>query len=1249
MSMKSIRAKIMWLLFSSVFIASVIIGAFSIVLTSDIIKERSTENMQLLCKTNADKIDITFAKIEDSVDTLAHYVESDLPDIQMLKDDSYRAEFSAAIEKNALHHIESVDGAVAVYLYYDPAITGKADGFFYAKHEESEEFVYHPLSDISQYPPEDNEHVGWWYIPTVRGAATWLEAYYDANLGRYVISYIVPIYKNEQLIGVVGADISTDHIVKLVKEVSVFTSGKAAVLKSDGTVLYHPNFERGELIGEGDPGFDGVIEQLTKEDATSELISYKLKDVDKKLASCKLRNGMLMVCFAPVSEIYQQQSTLIVSNLIITGVVVLVALFVAFLVSTELVRPIKNLNEAAKHLTDGEFDFDIHSDTCDEIGELTATFIETRKILKQQFYLLDTEAHRDGLTGVGNKSAFMDKESEINDAIASGTANFSIAVFDVNGLKVANDIFGHMAGDRLLLTVANHLSSIFDSSNVYRLGGDEFVVIIPEGASGEHRQKIAECVRGMKNLSVEGYPDCKVSCAVGSARLNKAMDHQLSDVLRRADKEMYKNKSFTKQEAFLGQEGAKSIKQLQIDKYCQLLESLKESTDDYLFLMDLETGAIRFFGGSDRQFDMTDGYDVLNGISDILKYVHANDYALVEETILSVMNRDAETIDVNFRMKNNNNMGWVSCRGNIIKEEMDSHFVLIGRMSQNALKHLYNPVTVLFNKAKLTSDLQNGVKQFSYLMLLDIDNLHEINLKHGKSYGDDLLKMLAEKLEDRFSLQWIYHAEKDRFVVLLDVGTNKEVEQVFDEIQSAMTGRCSVSASVVPNSQSSFISPENIYDYAVQTMINSKREGSGQIVFFSKESLLENISTVELWEELNECVANKCDRFYLMYQPQVSAEDYSIVSAEALLRFNSKTKGTIYPDQFIPVLEQTGLIHEVGLWVVNEALGQYKQWRGICPDFKISVNVSAKQLKKKDFATQIKKLLAKHGLSGEALILEITESSQLNENQDVFAVLGEFRQLGIQIAIDDFGTGYSNLGNLKHIHANILKIDRIFIRDIKENGYNYHLIHNVIEFAKANDLKVCLEGVENSRELVVLSGLDSDTFQGYLFDKPGSVETIEARYFLKDSEEYGKRLQQIDQLLKERKHGLVVNMETKTILRGMNIGLWIIRIDAKTGVGEFYADDIMKEWLGVNDTITPEDCYNQWWDNIQPEHCSMVADMMEEMKNTDKVIQAEYSWHHPQKGEIAVRCSGRCVEKSNDVVVFEGFHRALSDLGKSFY
>ena len=301
--MKSIRAKIMWLLFGSVLIASLVIGTVCTLLTSGIIEKGSAENMNLLCKTNAGEVDIVLAKIEDSVNTLSHNALSELSDIGMLKDDSFRAIYSSNLGKNALHHIESIEGAMAIYIRYNPSYIGKSDGFFYVKNKDTQKFENQPLTDISLYAEDDIEHVGWWHIPTKYQTATWIEAYHNANINQDIISYVVPLYMNEQLIGVIGADISIEHIEALVKQISIYSSGKAALLKSDGTVVYHPDFERGHLIGEGDPGFDGVVEKLSKEERTDELIKYELDGIEKRIASSKLRNGMLMVCFAPVSEI----------------------------------------------------------------------------------------------------------------------------------------------------------------------------------------------------------------------------------------------------------------------------------------------------------------------------------------------------------------------------------------------------------------------------------------------------------------------------------------------------------------------------------------------------------------------------------------------------------------------------------------------------------------------------------------------------------------------------------------------------------------------------------------------------------------------------------------------------------------------------------------------------------------------------------------------------------------------------------
>lgn len=1249
--MKSIRSKIMWLLFSSVLVCSLVIGTLCIFLTSIVIEKNSNENMALMCELYSKDIDILFAKAEDSVDTLAHLVAGENFSLEEMKDAQFRKNFSKSLEKNALHHVESVEGSEAVFLYFNPELGEENNGFCFVRNLNTNSFAQITTQNVIDF--EDSTQKNFWNTATKSQKGTWLEFYYNNNLKRNVITYVVPIYKEGQFLGVLGTHLSSEYIEEIAKQISVLESGKLAVLKSDGTVMYHPTFDQGAPLGEGNPGFDGVIEQLSSDDYDGELITYHMDGVRKMITGHELRNGMMMVCFAPASEIYHEQILLSTATTGITLAVIIFGFLFTIFLSNTVASPIKKLNEAAKHLTDGEYDFKSLSHSKDELGELSSTLIEARKMIKHQMHRLDDKAHRDGLTAVNNKAAFLEREVEINRKIASENADFYVAVFDVNKLKITNDFFGHVAGDKLLTTVASHLSAYFDPENIYRIGGDEFVVIIPEENGFNCKKLVKACSDSMKKLTIEGFPDCAVSCAYGLVRYDPETDSQFSDVVHRADKEMYKHKADTRKDILPWQAGGKSLKQLQIEKYSQLLQNLTTSTDDYLFLLNTETGVMQFFGELPDSFQVSNGQEISPDIKKLLSYIHFNDQKLVTDAITSVISFESDEVNIDFRMHapNKDQMYWVNCRGKIIRDENDTPFVMIGRISQNAVKHLYNPLTTLFNKAKLKAGLQQNVlPPFTCLMLLDIDNFSEINLKHGSVYGEKLLLAMAEELESRFEMWQIYHSEKDHFVILLDIDSTKEAEKIFEEIKTALSKKCSVSASLVPNDRSMYISPENIYDYAVQLLDNAQKHGGiGQLILFSKDGLMEQISNVELLEELKESIKKKCSGFSLVYQPQISADGYSVCSAEALLRYESTTKGAISPEEFIPILEQSDLIHEVGLWVVNEALSQCKEWRKYDPDFKICVNLSPCQLKKKRISAQIFKLLAKHDLPGKALILEITESAQLDENEEIYAVLTKLKQVGIQIAIDDFGTGYSNLGNLKHIDANILKVDRIFIRDIKENNYNYNLVRNLVEFAGENDMQVCLEGVETAKEFITVSPLHPNLFQGYLFDKPMAPEDLEKSYFLKESPSYQTRQKRFEQLIREKNLAPVVKIETKTILRSMDIGLWTIRINTETGKGEFHTNDTMRTLLGVDEQITPDECYQHWRKGIKEGYTDAVDAMVLEMAQSEKVVHVEYQWCHPEQGEVTVRCSGRCSEKHDNILIFEGFHRIISgDMDKIF-
>ena len=294
-----------------------------------------------------------------------------------------------------------------------------------------------------------------------------------------------------------------------------------------------------------------------------------------------------------------------------------------------------------------------------------------------------------------------------------------------------------------------------------------------------------------------------------------------------------------------------------------------------------------------------------------------------------------------------------------------------------------------------------------------------------------------------------------------------------------------------------------------------------------------------------------------------------VCGVEALLRYRSLMGDPIFPNEFIPLLERTGMINEVGLWVLEQALFQCKKWCSHIPDIGVSVNFSIVQFDDILIAEKVKKILEKPEMPGYALTIEITESVEMQGNEHLRKTFRLLCSLGIAFSIDDFGTGYSNLSYLKRLNVNEIKIDRIFINGIQNNTYNHKLIHNIIEFAKSGSIRVCCEGVESIKELSVLEVLQPDLLQGYLFAKPGTAEETEKNYINKDAVEYKKYSDFIEDLYQVKSRTGFIPFDHKCILDETDVGLWIIRMDESKGYYELHADETMERIMDVERKFTP--------------------------------------------------------------------------------
>lgn len=525
------------------------------------------------------------------------------------------------------------------------------------------------------------------------------------------------------------------------------------------------------------------------------------------------------------------------------------------------------------------------------------------------------------------------------------------------------------------------------------------------------------------------------------------------------------------------------------------------------------------FWRSGKKYNLIKKDERINTIEEMMGIVHPADRKKINDDIEQIVQGKKDRHDMEYRWINRNGQAiWVSCRGTVMKDENYNPSVMIGRVSEEAMRHLFNPLTGLFNKVRMMEDLKKDFPKFDggYFMLIDVDDLAGINLSRGRDAGDEVLKYLAESLEEIAKDRKVYHVEYNHFALCIDVNSEQEIIDSYKNIQQKMFDRCTVTAGVVPIKNSMITDHNVLYDSAKLMLKKARKLGKNQLAVFSKEIFMKKISNVELLEEIQEGLANDCEGFYLNYQPKIQCSTYKIVGIEALLRYNSKTRGRVFPDEFIPLLEQSGLIKYVGLWVLRVALTQCKKWREKIKDLRISVNFSTVQFEEEDIAENILRVLKEVDVPGEALIVEITESMQLQGIKHFAEIIKKLKKEGIKISVDDFGTGYSNLGYLKVLDIDEVKIDRIFVQGIEEATYNYKLVSNIVDFAKNNEFEICCEGVEEVSELNVLEKLAPNCIQGYLFDKPLEKHEIERSYIDSETDEYKKRIEFIEKLYKEK-------------------------------------------------------------------------------------------------------------------------------------
>lgn len=548
--MKSVKTKIIVLVFCGIMLSSIAIGTASIINSRRVIAADSARIMNLLCENKASEVNVLFSMVEQSVGTLAVYASHQLTDLQRFQSDpSYVAEYTESLREVAVNAAQNTEGALTVYIRYNPEFTEPQSGLFCGRQADNGMFQDYAPTDLSLYSTTDTEHTGWFYIPKNTGTGTWIPPYLNQNIGVEMVSYVIPLYVGRTFVGVVGMDIDFSALKTIVGTTQVYETGYAYLTDNTGNIIYHPQLPRGTDLTLYNAGeFKGMVQTLQRASTShGELISYSYNGEKRRAAFHSLANEMRFVLTAPASQIDATAAQLVVQIGFTVVVIVLVAAVWTFFFAKRLVRPLLELTDAAKKIAQGDLSVSITHQSKDEVGVLAESFRQTVAHLHKYISYINELAYRDSLTGVKNKTAYLEVTQRMDELARLKHPEYGVIVFDINGLKQVNDTMGHDYGDVLIISACKIICRVFKHSPVYRIGGDEFVVLLESADFERYHELLALFQEAVLHHNADPCAELPVSIACGVAVYSAETDHAYHDVFQRADSTMYRNKAEMKQ------------------------------------------------------------------------------------------------------------------------------------------------------------------------------------------------------------------------------------------------------------------------------------------------------------------------------------------------------------------------------------------------------------------------------------------------------------------------------------------------------------------------------------------------------------------------------------------------------------------------------------------------------------------------------------------------------------------------------
>lgn len=722
------------------------------------------------------------------------------------------------------------------------------------------------------------------------------------------------------------------------------------------------------------------------------------------------------------------------------------------------------------------------------IGYFVSVLLKRRDLTN----MLRKQSHRDTLTGVFNRNALSDFFDENLYARSLG-----IVYCDISGLKQINDLYGHAAGDELILQSCRLISSVMEEAQTYRIGGDEFVITCLNVPQFDFMQQVAVL---RQKIASERF-----HIAVG-ATWTETFPASFDDLLKKADQEMYRDKQqyyFNCGEVDRRSRDRRRLRESNAPIVSEELEDLFPSlmlgdSTSYVCIGDFRSGYYYISEGMKKAFGFPSKivYDFMARWEErIIGYEQKRRF---RKYIDQVLQEKRVTIDFSYTMEDCDG-AIVLVRGSGLIQWNDTYTVpvtFLGSAHIERNPHIIDPITD-FPRMQSASEELERLKKPTTVLLFKLNNFGKINESKGRDVGNQLLHNISRELKEYFAKSVsFYRLDGLKFMGILYSG-NKHYQAFIEEIRGivsrwykdfGVTAAETVTFMPVAYSREKE-QPMDLLNNVSKLITTVEFCHTPRAIENSNDYLNRLKQEIDMEFALVRDIQNQMENFRIVIQPVISAQSKKIIGGEVLLRWMFKGED-ISCGTFIPIIEREKLMGKVGKWVLEQTVQCCRNLSVYRPDMHLTFNVSYHQILTYNFAETIRKMLYKYGIDGGRIVVELTETHEDENPVELQTFIDPCQEMGVRIALDDFGNGYSSLGFLLKYSAQIIKLDRSIIQAITASSEKKKFICGFVESCHRLNKQVCVEGVETEEELSVAIKVGCDMVQGFYFYKPMELNDL---------------------------------------------------------------------------------------------------------------------------------------------------------------